>query len=270
MDKDGLLTAEELTNLISHVSRQDQQKMVEESQAQMYSLFLDGFDGDKNGKLSLEELRKHMDGDSKVHGAFKGWEDGFKEADADNDEHLSSEELQHFFGHVGKNFHKHFVSESEKSVVRTMMGAFDANKDEKVSMEELMQHVGSKSDVKAFVEGWQSGFQEADADKDGHLTAEEMSYLVNHVTKDHRRKLVEEADATAASVMEGFDTDKDGKISLKELEEKIGANGPTVGSFKGWQTGFKEADADGDGHLTAEELASWFQLISSQPKHDEM
>mmetsp|Transcript_114315 Transcript_114315/g.202613 ORF Transcript_114315/g.202613 Transcript_114315/m.202613 type:complete len:113 (-) Transcript_114315:66-404(-) len=75
----------------------------------------------------------------------------------------------------------------------------------------------------------------------------------------------------AASMMDGFDTNKDGKISLQELEEKIGAKGgPAAGAFKGWQTGFNEADADSDGYLTADELASWFQLISEKPKHDEM
>jgi len=270
-DKDGHLTAEEVTNLISHVSRQDQQKMVEESHAQMYSMLMDGFDSDKNGKLSLDELKKHMEGETKLHAAFKDWETGFKEADADNDEHLSTDELQHFFAHVGKGFQQHIASESEQSVVNNMMKAFDADKNDKVSLEELMEHVGSKSDVKAFLDGWQTGFVEADADKDGHLTSEEMKSLVNHVTRDHRHKLVEQADATAASVLDGFDTNKDGKISLQELEEKIGAKGgPAAGAFKGWQTGFNEADADSDGYLTADELASWFQLISEKPKHDEM
>jgi len=262
-DKDGLLTVHELATLTSHVSRKDQRKMVDESQDQVHSMVMDGFDTDKNGKLSLKELKEHMN--SKVHAASKGWETGFEMADADKDRHLSIEELQHFFGHVGKNFQEQFVSESEKSVVKTMMSAFDVDKDDKVSIQELMKQVGGKSEVQAFLDGWQTGFREADVDNDGHLTAEEMLFLVNHITRDHRRQLVAEADATAASVMDGYDEDKDGKISLKELESKIGA-------FEGWQTGFKEADADGDGHLTADELSAWFKLMTAQSnsKHDVM
>mmetsp|Transcript_114295 Transcript_114295/g.202573 ORF Transcript_114295/g.202573 Transcript_114295/m.202573 type:complete len:212 (+) Transcript_114295:1-636(+) len=211
-----------------------------------------------------------MKGDTKLHAAFQGWEEGFKEADADSDAHLSTDELKHFFGHVGKNFQKHLASQSEQASARKIMKAFDADKNDKVSMAEMMEHLKGKSEVETFLKGWQNGFIEADADKDGSLNLEEMSSLLNHVQRDHRHKLVNEADATAASVMDGFDTDKDGKISLKELEEKISAKGTAAGSFKGWQTGFKEADADKDGFLTSEELAAWFKLISETPKHDEM
>jgi len=200
----------------------------------------------------------------------KGWETGFAEADADKDEHISGDEAEAFFGHVTKIQHKHFLSESEKSVVRTMMKAFDADRDKHVSMKELMEHVGGSSEVQAFVEGWKGGFREADADFDGLLDAEEMGSLVTHVTRKHRSKLLEEAEATAAQVVDGFDADKDGKISLKELQAKVKVNGPTIGGFKGWQAGFKEADKDKDGQLTAEELATWFKSIGEPPKHDEM
>mmetsp|Transcript_77851 Transcript_77851/g.134916 ORF Transcript_77851/g.134916 Transcript_77851/m.134916 type:complete len:345 (-) Transcript_77851:112-1146(-) len=270
VDKDGQLTVKELESLLTHATKNEKDTLVDESEKSIAESVMDGFDTDKDGKLSLKELKEHVGDNKEVHAAFKGWEEGFKEADADSDAHLSTDELKHFFGHVGKNFQKHLASQSEQASARKIMKAFDADKNDKVSMAEMMEHLKGKSEVETFLKGWQNGFIEADADKDGSLNLEEMSSLLNHVQRDHRHKLVNEADATAASVMDGFDTDKDGKISLKELEEKISAKGTAAGSFKGWQTGFKEADADKDGFLTSEELAAWFKLISETPKHDEM
>mmetsp|Transcript_54659 Transcript_54659/g.100229 ORF Transcript_54659/g.100229 Transcript_54659/m.100229 type:complete len:306 (-) Transcript_54659:135-1052(-) len=266
VDQDGYLTAEELTNLISHVSREDQKKLADESRASMMSWVMDGFDTDKNGKLSLEELKKHMSGDSKMHSMFEGWESGFQEADADNDEHLDADELQKFFHHSGKNVMNKMKDHGQKSMVSKMMGSFDTDKDGKVSLTELMAHVQNRPGADVFHGGWEAGFTQADIDNDGHLNSEELTSLLNHVSKEHRHKVMQETDKTAASVLDGFDTDKDGKISMKEMEDRVGSAG-----FKGWKTGFKEADDDKDGFLTAEELAAWFKLITEDlPKHDEM
>mmetsp|Transcript_13547 Transcript_13547/g.23579 ORF Transcript_13547/g.23579 Transcript_13547/m.23579 type:complete len:271 (-) Transcript_13547:336-1148(-) len=175
VDKDGHLTPAELASLLTHATQPEKEALVDESEKTIAQSVMDGFDTDKDGKLSLMELIEHIGSDKEIQAAFQGWETGFKEADADNDEHLSTDELQHFFAHVGKGFQQHITSESEQSVVNNMMKAFDADKNDKVSLEELMEHVGSKSDVKAFLDGWQTGFVEADADKDGFLTPEELA-----------------------------------------------------------------------------------------------
>merc|ERR1712072_1565769 len=65
--------------------------------------------------------------------------------------------------------------------------------------------------------GWHQGFKEADADKDMHLNAEELEFLFHNAKKQHRDELVEAIEESAKSVLEGWDTDKDGKISLMEL-----------------------------------------------------
>mmetsp|Transcript_33896 Transcript_33896/g.59775 ORF Transcript_33896/g.59775 Transcript_33896/m.59775 type:complete len:771 (+) Transcript_33896:79-2391(+) len=256
-DKDGFLSQEELNDLLAKVSRQDQQKLVQDSESSMISWLLDGFDADKNGKLSAEELREHgMD-------FFSG---GFERADADGDLQLDSDELRSFMAHAGKQVMNQAAHQSQQSMVESVRSGFDADKDGKISMKELLDHVGSKSDMQGFIQGWQDGFKEADANKDGHLDDAELADLLSHVTKQERHKLVEESEETAATVMEGFDADKDGKISLAELEAKAGRSG----DFQGWEEGFREADADSDGYLTARELASWLKLISEAPKHDEM
>mmetsp|Transcript_128939 Transcript_128939/g.223666 ORF Transcript_128939/g.223666 Transcript_128939/m.223666 type:complete len:659 (+) Transcript_128939:50-2026(+) len=268
-NQDGLLDAKELTTLISHVSTKQQKKLADDSWSKTVSKLLEGYDLNKDGKVSLEEMKKHMERATAFQGAYEGWEIGFQEADADQDGHLSADELQYFFAHLSKSFQRSLISDEVKSFVKKFFLACDVDKNGRVTSKELMDQVSGKSEIQAFQEGWQNAFVETDTDKDGQLSVEEMASIFPRVTEQHRRKMFEESEVAAASVLAAFDTDKDGKLSVSELAGKVA--GPTVQGFTGWQAGFKDADADRDGYLSAEEIAAWFKAISKPTaKHDEM
>jgi len=92
---------------------------------------------------------------------------------------------------------------------------YDANDDGKLSREELPERLAER-------------MMEADLDKDGFLTAEEM--------KKAEAKRREE---TAKRTLERFDENKDGQLALTEIPERMRAR-------------FKGMDADQNGILTPE------------------
>merc|ERR1719265_1669533 len=264
-DQDGFLTAEELTNLIHHVSRQDQQKMIDESHAQTAASILDGFDTDKDGKISLKELMDRVGTNTQVHAAFAGWTAGFKEADVDHDGHLTPEELTSMLGKISREDQQEMVEESEEETAASIMEGFDTDKDGKLSLKELQEHVGDKAEGNDAFKGWEDVFKQADADEDEHLTVHELASLLKHVGRGDQKEMVQESEKTIGeSILEGFDADKDGKLSLQELMEHVGDHEHIHAAFAGWQDGFKEADADQDGFLTAEELTNLISHVSRQ------
>jgi Ca2+-binding EF-hand superfamily protein len=205
-----------------------------------------------------------------VHAAFQGWQDGFKEADTDNNGFLNVEELTNLIALVSRDDQRELVHDSEASQAAQVLQGFDIDKDGRISMNELIDHVGGNENVNAQFKGWEAGFKEADHDNDGYLTEDELTSLIAQVSRSDQQNLVKESEELAASMLGGLDTDRDGKISMAELEAKMGdKKGKADVLFKGWQAGFKEADADSDGYLSQEELASFYEKLSA-PKHDEM
>jgi Ca2+-binding EF-hand superfamily protein len=167
----------------------------------------------------------------------------------------------------------------QKSLGAATLEAFDNDKDGQLSLQELLDHVQHKQDVANHpdVKGWHQGFKEADANKDMHLNAEELEFLFTNAKKQHRDELVEAIEESSKSVLEGWDTDKDGKISLMELLEHTHANAELANHphFEGWQKGFKEADLDKDMHLDANELKGLLTHFANSeheghPLHDDL
>merc|ERR1719183_17610 len=183
-----------------------------------------------------------------VHAAFAGWTAGFKQADVDNDGHLTIEELTNMLGHVSREEEQNMVSESEETVAASIMDGFDTDKDGKLSLKELKEHVGDKAEGQAAFAGWEDGFKEADVDKDEHLTVHELAGLLSHVSRQNQQEMVQESEkSVGASILEGFDADKDGKLTLKELMDHVGDAEHIHAAFAGWQEGFVQADVDQDG-----------------------
>jgi len=269
LDADGHLTVSELHTLLQSVEEPDKDKMVEESEVSVAEQIMDGMDANKDGHLSLKELTDHVGDESKLHAAFAGWKDGFKEADKDADGLLSVRELGHLLQGVSRSDQHHLVEESEMEVASQVMDGFDKDKNGQISLQELLDHVGDSKELHAAFAGWKEGFAEADANKNGELDLHELSSLLQHVSRDDQHKLVEESEMEVAhSVMAGFDTDKDGEISLKELLDHVGENKEVQAAFQGWQEGFQHADSDGNGRLNIQELATLLESVSRDNQHD--
>merc|ERR1719183_1714529 len=202
-----------------------------------------GFDSDRNGKISMRELLDHVGDKKEMHAAFKGWQQGFMEADANEDGQLSLKELSSLLQRVSRQNQQQLVEESEDEVAASVMAGFDSDRNGKISMRELLDRVGDNKEMQAAFKGWQQGFMEADADKDGQLSLKELSSLLQRVSRQDQHKLVEDSELeVAASIMAGFDSDRNRKISIKELLDHVGDSKELNAAFKGWQQGFVEAD----------------------------
>lgn len=268
VNKDGHLTEKELASLISHVSRQDQHKMVEHSEETIAEQVMAGLDTNRDQKISLEELKHHMGEGAEMHAAFAGWDEGFLQADADQDAELDMHELTSLLSQVSRLDQRKLVVDSEVETADSIMDGFDTDKDGKLGLQELLDHVGDIGDIHAAFAGWQEGFKQADFDKDGYLGHDELASLMGRVSNQDQKKLVHASEASVAiSLMNGFDMDGDGKISLQELLAHVGDDEHLHAAFSGWKLGFREADADRDGHLSAEELTSLLGHVSRENQH---
>mmetsp|Transcript_88081 Transcript_88081/g.139162 ORF Transcript_88081/g.139162 Transcript_88081/m.139162 type:complete len:202 (-) Transcript_88081:206-811(-) len=67
--------------------------------------------------------------------------------------------------------------------IHHIMSGFDTNGDNMISMEELMERekieLEGNPEKRHWLDGWTDGFREADFDKDGKLTVEEVRMLLN-------------------------------------------------------------------------------------------
>merc|ERR1719401_510596 len=165
----------------------------------------------------MRELLDHVGDDKELQAAFQGWQQGFMEADVNRDGQLSLKELSSLLQRVSRQDKHKLVEDSETEVAASVMDGFDSNRNGKISMRELLDHVGDNKEVQAAFKGWQQGFVEADVDKDGQLSLKELTSLLQKVSRKEQQKLVEESeDEVVASVMDGFDSDRNGKISMRE------------------------------------------------------
>jgi Ca2+-binding EF-hand superfamily protein len=232
---------------------------------------LEGFDSDKDGLISLHELLEHVHAnpDKMDDPAVQGWNEGFKQADTNKDMHLDADELDSLFAQAMK----------KKTLGEIALEGFDDDKDGQISLHELLEHVHANPEVANHPDfkGWNDGFKQADANKDMHLNAEELENLFTNAKKEHKDELTKGIEDSVKSILEGWDTNKDGQLSLMEFTEHM-QNNPDAAkhpSFKGWHAGFKEADVNKDMHLTTDELTSLLTKVvndehKDHPLHDEM
>merc|ERR1711879_939260 len=101
-DGDMYISLEELAARLKNVDEEAKktQKSVKGPDAQHVAIaasIMDNLDANGDGKVSLQELVSNLKDEHHTHPDFKGWHAGFKEADADNDMHLTIKELAHLF-----------------------------------------------------------------------------------------------------------------------------------------------------------------------------
>jgi Ca2+-binding EF-hand superfamily protein len=265
-DKDGHLDLEEVTSLISHLSREGQQELVHESDGSVASQLLDGLDTDRNRKISFRELMDHVGDETNLHASFKGWKVGFREADRDGDGELTERELTDLLSHVSTENQHELLQGSDAETAAYILDGFDTNKNGQVSMWELREHIGDSKELHAAFKGWQQGFKDADMDGNGQLNIKELTTLLSGVSGKNKKELVHDStESTAHSILDGFDANKDGYISMQELLHQVGGNKEMIPRLR---QGFKESDIDGNGHLSADELTNLLSRISRSSQRE--
>jgi len=157
---------------------------------------------------------------------------------------------------------------------KALMDKFDANKDEKLSMSELERKDMPKE--KRIV--LSNSFARADANKDSFLDNDELAIFVQGVPigaeeimeeaemdEDAEEDEEEEDDGEQQDepmqMMSDLDTDKDGKLTLKELtasEEDVNGHDNDVASI------FATNDKDKDGKLDMQELNVTIQELEKR------
>mmetsp|Transcript_71839 Transcript_71839/g.208149 ORF Transcript_71839/g.208149 Transcript_71839/m.208149 type:complete len:260 (+) Transcript_71839:64-843(+) len=180
------------------------------------------------------------------------------------------------------------------SVIKDVFASIDANQDGKLSLEEYLQEAGnspSNPEVAEWARVEKEKFEAIDDNKDGLLDAAEAKELF-YPGVNGRATAVE-----AKSVMKTMDKDGDGKVSKAEFLHGEGESESEDGEVmfghldhdwdgmlnldevKTWKSGhvqnvnaarqlLKIADADGDHHLTEDELAEFEKARTKAAKHD--
>merc|ERR1719333_954366 len=232
---------------------------------------LEGFDTDKDGLISLHELLEHVHAnpDKMDDPAVQGWNEGFKQADTNKDMHLDADELDNLFTLANK----------KKTLGELALEGFDDDKDGQISLHELLEHTHGNPELEGRddLKGWNEGFKKADVNKDMHLDAEELENLFTNAKKELKDDFAKGIEESAKKILDGWDTDKDGQLSLMEFTDHIAKNPDAANhpQFKGWHAGFKEADANSEMHLDMAELTSLLTKVvkddhKGHPLHDEM
>jgi Ca2+-binding EF-hand superfamily protein len=266
-DKDGQLSVEELSALLQRVSRKDQNSMIEQSEVGVADRIMNGFDTDNDGKISVMELMDRIEENKELDASFKGWREGFKEADVDQDMHLTKDELANLLQRVSRKRQHTLVEQSEETMAASILQGLDLDEDGKLSLQELMARVGNNKELEAAFAGWKQGFSDSDVDKDGHLTVKELASLLKRVSTKDQGQLIQNVPATTASLLQGLDVNRDGKLSMSELLRHKMASA----SGSNWKEGFKQADANRDGSLDGDELITLFEYINdAHTRRDEM
>lgn len=291
LDKDGYLSASEFASFLKRLSKEQVEEFFDPVESIMNT-----FDNDKDGKLTIQELLQHAEYDSDDASAAsmsQGWANSYHAADADKDGLLSTEEVVVFLNRVGhqdkpasdstvkqekeKNHAtvedlaeslKHLGEDEREKLIQEshslMLKEFDMDEDGKVTLKEILPGDGSEDYLLTIFGQWKDSFDNADGNKDGLLSSEEFSHLLRSLGKEQLEELLDPVE----SIMSRFDTDKDGLISLKEILDHVNAGAETApsGILQGWKDAFKDADANKDAHLTAEELVQLLNHVGHQEK----
>jgi Ca2+-binding EF-hand superfamily protein len=228
---------------------------VEEQKQTLGETLLTNFDTDGDGKISLVELLEHVNAaPEKDKKKFANWNKGFKDADKDGDLHLTAQELDDLF-ESAKNAHKEDFNTWVDSYSQSATDKWDTDKDARISYMEFTEHMVNNPQKGMNVKALGSAFRDADENNDHFLDAAELKSFLTHIGKQARGEHTHDPKKTLGDIAaSNLDRDGDGKVSLHEFTMAMPHDQKVGKAFKGWTTGFKDADKDGDQHLTVEEL----------------
>lgn len=167
--KNAPVTIEDFAYMLKHLSGDEADKFVDKSLASIKK----EFDGNGDGKISLKDLLPGDGSQRYLAEMFASWKTSFDDADEDKDGYLNDDE----FAYLLKSLSDEQVDEL-LDPIDSIVKKLDADNDGKISLEELLQKAPAWMHS-----GWKDGFKSADANKDAHLTSEELVHLLNHVGK---------------------------------------------------------------------------------------
>jgi Ca2+-binding EF-hand superfamily protein len=175
---DSTKRAETALNLAS----QQQKAQKDTHNVEAAKNIMESFDTDRDGKISIYELMDGVDEAPKKHPMLQGWQRYFNTADDNDDMHLSVEELSRLLKHsAGEEVEEEEEAGANDEQMHAMLAAnvldnLDEDGDGRVSLQELLDNIDENTDLKTF----HTAFKEADANRDMHLTRDELEYLMQN------------------------------------------------------------------------------------------
>ncbi|KAF7138311.1 hypothetical protein RHSIM_Rhsim07G0228900 [Rhododendron simsii] len=189
-----------------------------------------GFDKDKDGRLSRDELREAI---RATRAWFPGWKAkrGIKAADVNGDGFIDDTEIMVLMEFAQKNLGIRWFS--------------------RINRDELQEAIRS---TRAWFPNWKAkrGVKAANVNGDGLIDDCEITALMEFAEKRVALHGFKEW-------VKQFDVDKDGRMNRDELREAIRSTGAW---FPGWKAnnGVKSADANGDGFIDDSEITALMEF----------
>eukprot|EP00747_Dinoflagellata_sp_TGD_P210916 gnl/TRDRNA2_/TRDRNA2_84138_c0_seq1.p1 gnl/TRDRNA2_/TRDRNA2_84138_c0~~gnl/TRDRNA2_/TRDRNA2_84138_c0_seq1.p1 ORF type:complete len:248 (-),score=91.64 gnl/TRDRNA2_/TRDRNA2_84138_c0_seq1:56-799(-) len=214
-------------------------------------------DVDANGKVSIEEMLAHQK-KMRKEAALKDISMAFEDMDADNDGKISlAETMNDMQGE--EQLEEDDFAKAQKKLEEEKFHASDKDKDGFLSAEELSVFMNPDIDESTLDISTKHALQSKDLDGDGLLNTTEfwLGDMLRTMT-DMEDPPPEEISDEEVKEFEKLDSNGDGKIDLKELRD--------------WESGIwhvhqavkaiiETADSDHDGHVTAEELKNSAEML---------
>jgi len=242
-DENGFIEGEELDGFlrefVSSVNPDEDVEVTEDTLAELKACFMEAYDDNKDGKIDIRELAQLLPMEENFLLLFR-FDNPLESSvefmklwyqyDTDGSGSIEADELKNFLRDLLSEAHKSQEVTEDKLIeyTDTMLQVFDSNRDGKLQLSEMAKLLpvkenfltrqvfkGSKNLTKEDIAGV---FSLYDRDNSGVIENEELSGFL----KDLLELVKKDYDTTdladfAQTIMKGCDTNRDGKISKKEL-----------------------------------------------------
>merc|ERR1719431_1297455 len=242
-DENGFIEGEELDGFlrefVSSVNPEEDVEVTEDTLGELKACFMEAYDDNNDGKIEIRELAQLLPMEENFLLLFR-FDNPLESSvefmklwyqyDTDGSGYIEADELKNFLRDLLSEAHKAQEVTEDKLIeyTDTMLQVFDSNKDGKLQLSEMAKLLpvrenfltrqvfkGSKNLTKEDIAGV---FSLYDRDNSGVIENEELSGFLRICWSLSRRDYdnTDLADF-AQTIMKGCDTNRDGKISKKEL-----------------------------------------------------